>query len=82
MVCGIISAAGGAWNSAIAAELITWGGKTMSLNGIGALVSSSTGKNKLPEAALAVTAMCVLVAICVVFIWKPLYTLAETKYKM
>ncbi|WP_151193641.1 ABC transporter permease subunit [Cysteiniphilum sp. JM-1] len=82
IVCGIISAAGGAWNSAIAAELITWGGKTISISGIGELVSQTTSNNQIAEAALAVSAMCVLVALCVIFIWKPLYKLAETKYKI
>ena len=82
IVCGIISAAGGAWNSAIAAELITWGGETISISGIGELVSQTTSNNQVAEAALAVSAMCVLVALCVIFIWKPLYKLAETKYKI
>ena len=82
VVCGIISAAGGAWNSAIAAEIIQWGHKTISIDGIGALVSKTTEDNQLPEAALAITAMCVLVALCVIFIWKPLYRLAETRYKI
>ncbi|WP_407920626.1 ABC transporter permease subunit [Facilibium subflavum] len=82
VVCGIISAAGGAWNSAIAAELISWGGKTIAVSGIGELVAVTTNNNQIPEAALAVSAMCVLVALCVIFIWKPLYKLAETKYKI
>lgn len=81
IVCGIISAAGGAWNSAIAAELVTWGANIIKVDGIGALVSITTGNNQLPEAALAVVALCSLVALCVIFIWKPLYRLAETKYK-
>ncbi len=82
IVCGIISAAGGAWNSAIAAEFILWAGKSFSISGIGELVSVTTSNNELPQAALAVSAMCVLVALCIIFIWKPLYKLAETKYKI
>lgn len=81
IVCGIISAASGAWNSAIAAELVIWGSNTIKVDGIGALVSTTTGNNQLHEAALAVVALCSLVALCVIFIWKPLYKLAETKYK-
>ncbi|MBK2109558.1 ABC transporter permease subunit [Francisella tularensis] len=81
IVCGIISAAGGAWNSAIAAELVIWGSNTIKVDGIGALVSTTTANNQLHEAALAVVALCSLVALCVIFIWKPLYKLAETKYK-
>ena len=82
VVCGIISAAGGAWNSAIAAEIIQWGKNTISIDGIGALVSKTIENNQLPQAALACAALCVLVALCVIFIWKPLYRLAETRYKI
>lgn len=81
IVCGIISAAGGAWNSAIAAELVIWSSNTIKADGIGALVSTTTSNNQLHEAALTVVALCSLVALCVIFIWKPLYKLAETKYK-
>ncbi|BCL53803.1 ABC transporter permease [Francisella tularensis subsp. holarctica] len=80
IVCGIISAAGGAWNSAIAAELVIWGSNTIKVDGIGALVST-TANNQLHDAALAVVALCSLVVLCIIFIWKPLYKLAETKYK-
>ncbi|AXA34221.1 ABC transporter permease subunit [Francisella adeliensis] len=81
IVCGIISAAGGAWNSAIAAEVVIWGSETIKVDGIGALVSTTTSNNQIHQAALAVVALCSLVALCVIFIWRPLYKLAETKYK-
>ncbi|ODN44064.1 metal ABC transporter permease [Piscirickettsia litoralis] len=81
IVTGIISAAGGAWNSAIAGEFLQWGSQTIAADGLGALVAQTTGDNQLHQAALAVTALCFLVGLCVIFIWKPLYRLAETRYK-
>ena len=82
LVTGIISAAGGAWNAAIASELITWGSSSRSTVGLGSYIAQTTNSSELAQAALGCTAMCVLVAICVVFIWKPLYKMAETKYRI
>lgn len=81
IVTGIISAAGGAWNSAIAAEVIQWGATTISTTGLGAFISVVTDAGKNPESALGCAAMCSLVALCVIFIWQPLYRVAETKFK-
>ncbi|WP_299009917.1 ABC transporter permease subunit [uncultured Shewanella sp.] len=82
IVTGIISAAGGAWNSAIAAEFLQWGNQTITTDGIGALIAETTNNNQLHQAALAVSALCFLVSLCVIFIWRPLYRLAETRYKV
>ncbi|WP_199911633.1 ABC transporter permease [Dongshaea marina] len=82
VVTGIISAAGGAWNSAIAGEFLQWGSKTIAADGLGALIAQTSADNQLPQAALAVSTLCFLVALCVIFIWKPLYRLAETRYKV
>ncbi len=82
IVTGIISAAGGAWNADITAEVLQWGAKTISCSGLGAFIADTTGANQTHSAALGVTAMCALVALCVIFVWKPLYKIAETKYKI
>ncbi|MGN6041151.1 MULTISPECIES: ABC transporter permease [Serratia] len=81
IVTGIISAAGGAWNSAIAAEVIQWGSTTLSATGLGAFISVVTDAGKNPESALGCAAMCTLVALCIIFVWQPLYRIAETKFK-
>jgi len=82
IVTGIISAAGGAWNAAIASELITWGKMTKEAVGLGAYISDTTANNELAQAALGCTVMCLMVALCIVFVWKPLYTIAETKFRI
>lgn len=53
IVTGIISAAGGTWNSAIAAEVIQWGSTTLSATGLGAFISVVTDAGKNPESAPA-----------------------------
>jgi NitT/TauT family transport system permease protein len=82
IVTGIISAAGGAWNAAIASELITWGTMTKQATGLGAFIAETSANNELAQAALGCTVMCFMVALCIIFVWKPLYKIAETKYKI
>ena len=82
IVTGIISAAGGAWNADITAEIIQWGGKTLKADGLGAFISKNADANFIPQEALGCILMCILVALCVIFIWKPLYRLAENKFNV
>lgn len=82
ILTGVISAAGGAWNSAICAELLQWGVSTVHTSGLGFYISKATIDNALPQAALGCVAMSVLVGLCIVFIWNPLYKLTERKYKI
>lgn len=82
IVTGIISAAGGAWNTAIAAELLTWGNRTISTTGLGSFIANATDHGLNPEAALGCTMMCLMVALCIVFVWQPLYRYAENKFKI
>ena len=82
IVTGIIAAAGGAWNAAIVSELITWGKTTKEATGLGAYISINSTNNALAQSALGCTVMCFMVGLCIVFIWKPLYKIAETKYRI
>ncbi|EQA1624985.1 ABC transporter permease [Enterobacter asburiae] len=81
LITGIISAAGGAWNAAIAAEVLKWGNINLKTEGLGAFISTTTAADLNPEAALGCLAMCFMVALCVIFIWQPLYRCAETRFK-
>lgn len=82
IVTGIIAAAGGAWNAAIVSELITWGHTTKEAVGLGAYIYTNSSNNALAQSALGCTVMCFMVGLCIVFIWKPLYKMAETKYRI
>ncbi|WP_246797528.1 ABC transporter permease subunit [Burkholderia perseverans] len=81
IVTGTISAAGGAWNAAIAAEVVQWGSRTASTSGLGAFISTTTGNGDNAAAALGCTAMCFMVALCIMFVWQPLYRFAERKFR-
>lgn len=82
IVTGIISAAGGAWNATITSEVLQWGNVTKSATGLGAYIANATNNSHNPQAALGCVAMCLMVALCIVFIWHPLYNLAENRFKI
>lgn len=82
IVTGIISAAGGAWNASIAGEMLTWGSSTKVTSGLGAYIANASANSQMQNSALGCAAMCSLVAICIIFIWKPLYKLAENRFKI
>lgn len=81
IVTGVISAAGGAWNTAIAAEVLNWGNITLQTTGLGAFISTASDAGQHPQEALGCVAMCFLVALCIIFIWQPMYRFAETRFK-
>ena len=82
IVTGIISGAGGAWNADIMAEVVQWGNTTLHTTGLGAFVNIATASDdQTKQAALGCILMCLLVGLCIVFIWKPLYQLAEKRYR-
>ncbi len=82
IVTGIISAAGGAWNASIAGEMLTWGSSTKVTQGLGAYIANASTNSQMQNSALGCAAMCSLVAICIIIIWKPLYRLAENRFKI
>jgi len=81
IVTGVISAAGGAWNTAIAAEVLNWGNITLHTTGLGAFISTASDAGQNAEEALGCVAMCFLVALCIIFIWQPLYRFAENRFR-
>lgn len=79
-VTGAITAAGGAWNASIVAELITWGDKKIEATGIGAYITNSYDALDYPRLVLGITIMCLYVVIINRVFWRPLYNLAEQRY--
>jgi NitT/TauT family transport system permease protein len=79
---GAITAAGGAWNLTIVAELVTWGSHTIETFGLGAYITQYTTSGDFQRIALGIGVMCILVLICNWLIWRPLYNLAEARFKM
>jgi NitT/TauT family transport system permease protein len=81
-VTGAITASGGAWNASIVSELVSWGHSTLSADGLGAYISQATAKGDWPRIVLGVGLMSVFVVGFNRLLWRRLYTLAESKYRI
>lgn len=82
LVTGMITAAGGCWNASIVAEYVTFGGKTVTTVGLGALISESTASGNFAMLLLSTLTMAIVVVIFNKLVWNRLYRLAEEKFKM
>lgn len=81
-VTGGITATGGSWNASIVAEVVSWGSITLTATGLGAYIAHwSTGEFN-PHVGLGVLVMGLLVLTYNRLIWRPLYRLAEERYKL
>ncbi len=79
-ITGAITAAGGAWNASIVAELVSWGNVTLKATGLGEYIQMSTTAGDFPKIALGTAMMCVYVLAFNHLIWRPLYRLAEERF--
>jgi NitT/TauT family transport system permease protein len=81
-VTGGITAAGGAWNASIVAEVATYGNHHLVATGLGAYIAQATAKGDFPEVLTGVIVMSFYVVVVNRILWHPLYRLAETKYSL
>lgn len=79
-ITGAITAAGGAWNASIVAEVVTWGDTTIRATGLGSYIAAYATNLNYPHLALGIAVMCLLVVIINRIFWRPLYNLAEKYY--
>ncbi len=79
-VTGGITAAGGAWNASIVAEVATYGKHHLVASGLGAYIAQATTKGDFPEVLTGIIVMSFYVVVVNRLLWRPLYHLAETRY--
>jgi len=79
-VTGGITAAGGAWNASIVAEIATYGRHHLLATGLGAYITQATKKGAFAEVLVGVIVMSFYVVVVNRLVWRRLYHLAETKY--
>lgn len=82
IVTGGITASGGAWNASIVAEYVQFGGQTLFTTGIGALIAQATASGDYPLLLAATLSMVLTVVLINRLFWRPLYRIAEDKYRM
>lgn len=81
-ITGAITAAGGAWNASIQAEVANWGQIHLHAAGLGAYIVQYTRAGDFPRIVLGVFMMCLFVLTLNRLIWRPLYRFAESRFMM
>ena len=81
-VTGALTAAGGAWNASIVAEVASWGPHHLTAPGLGAFIAQATEKGDWPAIVAGIATMSAFVVLLNRWLWKPLYTLAEERYRL
>jgi NitT/TauT family transport system permease protein len=82
LITGFVTASGGAWNASIVAEYFHFRGQTFSTTGLGAIISYATDNGNFRLLLAATVVMAVLVVTMNRLVWRPLYALASTRFKL
>jgi NitT/TauT family transport system permease protein len=81
-VTGGITAAGGAWNASIVAEVVNYGKHHLTATGLGAYLAEAARIGDFPKVLIGVAVMSVYVVGLNRLVWRRLYRLAETRYAL
>ncbi len=81
-VTGAITASGGSWNASIVAEVASWGSTTLRAHGLGGYIASAVQAGDFRKVVLGTAVMSFFVVVLNRLIWRPLYWLAERKYRL
>jgi NitT/TauT family transport system permease protein len=81
-VTGAITASGGSWNASIVAEVANWGSTTLRAHGLGAFIANAVQEGDFRRVVLGTAVMSFFVVVINRIVWRPLYWLAERKYKL
>lgn len=79
---GAITAAGGAWNASVVAEVISWGTVNLRATGIGAYIEDATRSGAFSHVVLGTIIMSLFVLTINRLIWRPLYNLAAKRFSL
>jgi NitT/TauT family transport system permease protein len=82
LITGLVTASGGGWNASILAEYFHLNGRTFSTTGLGAVVSDAADKANYPVLLVATMLMALIVLTINRLVWRRLYRLASTKYRL
>jgi NitT/TauT family transport system permease protein len=81
-VTGAITAAGGAWNASIVAEIVIYNRHVLVARGLGSFISQATASNNFHEIIAGILVMAVYVTGLNALLWRRLYSIAESKYAL
>jgi len=79
-VTGALTAAGGAWNASIVAEVVDSGHTHLAAHGLGRYITDATTAGDWPKIILGIGVMSIFVVFLNKLVWRPLYALGETRF--
>lgn len=77
---GGITAAGGAWNASIVAEIVSYGKTRMQTMGLGSYITAATSTGDTSRTLVGVTVMSIIVVLSNRLFWAPLQRLSQRRY--
>jgi NitT/TauT family transport system permease protein len=82
LITGLVSASGGAWNASIVAEYFHFKGHIYTTTGLGATISQATDSGDFHLLLVATMMMAATVVTINRLVWRKLYALAETRFRL
>jgi NitT/TauT family transport system permease protein len=82
LITGMVTASGGAWNASVMAEYSHVKDRTLETIGLGAQIDAATDSGRFPILLLATILISLMVVTMNRLVWRRLYRLAETRYKL
>ncbi|BBY67613.1 ABC transporter permease [Mycolicibacterium helvum] len=81
-ITGGITAAGGAWNASIVAEVVSYHGSTLTATGLGSYITEATAAGDWGRILIGVIVMSFFVVLTNRVFWRRLYALSERRYSL
>ncbi|HEV2136693.1 MAG TPA: ABC transporter permease subunit [Terracidiphilus sp.] len=82
LITGMVTASGGAWNASVMAEYSHVQGQTLQTIGLGAMIDAATDSGRFALLLLATIMISLIVVTMNRLVWRRLYRLAETRFKL
>jgi NitT/TauT family transport system permease protein len=82
LITGMVTASGGAWNASVFAEYTNLNEHTLEITGLGAQIQAATMAGNFPLLLMATILISLMVVTMNRLVWRRLYRLAETRYKL
>jgi NitT/TauT family transport system permease protein len=82
LITGMVTASGGAWNASVMGEYSHVKDRTLETIGLGAQIDAATDSGRFPMLLLATIFISLIVVTMNRLVWRRLYHLAETRFKL
>jgi len=82
LITGLVTASGGAWNASIVAEYFHFKGQIYTTTGLGATIQQATDAGDFRLLLAATIMMAATVVTVNRLVWRKLFTLAETRFRL